>query len=45
MGQELHNIFLDDMLVSSEMTWEEYEKRSNWIKFKEGVSRLLSPIL
>ncbi|ATF26174.1 cardiolipin synthase [Brochothrix thermosphacta] len=45
MGRELHNIFLDDMLVSSEMTLEEYEKRSNWIKFKEGVSRLLSPIL
>lgn len=33
------------MKVSSRLTEERYEQRSTWIKFKEGISQLLSPIL
>ena len=33
------------MKVSYELTKELYNQRSTWIKFKEGISQLLSPIL
>jgi len=33
------------MKVSYRLTKELYAKRSTWIKFKEGISQLLSPIL
>lgn len=45
IGQQLHQIFLKDIELSTEMTLAEYENRSLWIRFKEGVSRLVSPIL
>ncbi|KIL52387.1 phospholipase D [Jeotgalibacillus alimentarius] len=38
-------IFEDDMKDSTELTPEIYQQRSNLIKFKESISRLLSPIL
>ena len=31
--------------VSKELTLQEYKKRSLYIRFKESISRLLSPIL
>lgn len=37
--------FEQDMLNSTRLTEELYEKRSRWIRFKESISRLLSPIL
>ncbi|CAM4138993.1 cardiolipin synthase [Lederbergia lenta] len=42
---ELVEIFSNDMDRSSELTLEEYLKRPMFIRFKESVSRLLSPIL
>ncbi|GAA0328353.1 cardiolipin synthase [Oceanobacillus oncorhynchi subsp. oncorhynchi] len=45
VSNELHNIFEEDCKLSSELTLERYHKRSLWIKFKEDISRLLSPIL
>lgn len=41
----LHDRFEKDRELSSELTLERYKHRSLWIKFKQGVSRLLSPIL
>ncbi|MEA4815371.1 MAG: cardiolipin synthase [Lachnospiraceae bacterium] len=37
--------FLDDLNRAKEITVEEYEKRSFVFKFREAVSRLISPIL
>ncbi|GIO22673.1 cardiolipin synthase [Oceanobacillus sp. J11TS1] len=45
VSQELYRIFEKDSKLSSELTPERYNNRSLLIKFKEGVSRLLSPIL
>ncbi|GAE36149.1 cardiolipin synthase [Halalkalibacter akibai] len=41
----LTEIFHEDMKHSRELTKEDYNKRSLKIRFKESVSRLLSPIL
>ncbi|WP_332628782.1 cardiolipin synthase [Halalkalibacter flavus] len=41
----LTDIFYKDMDHSRELTLEQYEKRTLKIRFKESVSRLLSPIL
>lgn len=35
----------NDMTNSSLLTVERYENRSTWIKLKEGIARLLSPLL
>lgn len=35
----------NDMKSSSVLTIEKYDSRSNWIKLKEGIARLLSPLL
>ena len=43
--QKLEEIFLNDIKNSEEITMESYSKRSYWIRFKESISRLLSPIL
>ena len=43
--KELRLAFEKDLNVSYRLTKPLYEQRSLWIKFKEGVSRLLSPIL
>ncbi len=45
IAQELVAAFKEDILVSTQMTKSLYEKRSLGIKFKESVSRLISPIL
>lgn len=37
--------FQRDLEQSHELTWEEYRQRSLKIRFKESISRLLSPIL
>ncbi len=45
IAKKLKQAFIDDLAVSSELTEARYAKRSLWIKFKEGISQLLSPIL
>ena len=44
-AKNLANLFYNDMKQSSELTYEMYKNRSNMIKMKESISRLLSPIL
>ena len=45
IAKQLKDMFEKDTEVCSELTLEHYKKRSFIIKFKEGLSRLLSPIL
>ncbi|MCJ1655928.1 cardiolipin synthase [Staphylococcus sp. NRL 16/872] len=45
VARQLKDAFIQDMKVSYRLTKELYAKRSTWIKFKEGISQLLSPIL
>ena len=45
ISHKLAEVFEQDILDCSELTIELYENRSNFIKFKESISRLLSPIL
>lgn len=45
IAKALEEAFEDDILVSTQMTEKLYAQRSIGIKFKESVSRLLSPIL
>lgn len=43
--QELEAIFLEDLKLCNEITLEGYKERPSRMKFKESVSRLLSPLL
>ena len=43
--RELEQAFHDDINLSTQMTKKLYDKRSLGIRFKESVSRLLSPVL
>ena len=45
LAHRLAEIFENDILDCSELTKDLYKNRSNMIKFKESISRLLSPIL
>lgn len=45
LSKKLENIYKDDMEKSKELTLEAYLQRPRSIRFKESVSRLLSPIL
>ncbi|WP_270179189.1 cardiolipin synthase [Alkalihalobacillus sp. CinArs1] len=45
IAKQLEKTFLEDMSKSDELTAEGYYDRSTWIRFKESISRLLSPIL
>jgi cardiolipin synthase len=45
LSKQLTHIFHQDLQVSSQLTMKQYLERSRWIKFKESISRLLSPIL
>ncbi|MFS0878886.1 cardiolipin synthase [Metabacillus niabensis] len=45
IAMELYEHFLQDIEVSKELTLGAYHHRSKTIRFKESVSRLLSPIL
>ena len=44
-AKELNQIFIKDIEHSSLLTLEEYEQRSRFVRIKESISRLLSPIL
>lgn len=44
-SHKLAELFEKDMLDSTELTYEMYLNRSNLIKVKESLSRLISPIL
>ncbi|MFT8872452.1 MAG: cardiolipin synthase [Sporolactobacillus sp.] len=44
-AQRLVDIFRKDLLNSRELTMGGYEHRSRLIRFKESISRLLSPVL
>ncbi|WP_462411764.1 cardiolipin synthase [Neobacillus sp. Marseille-QA0830] len=45
LAEKLAEIFMDDCRDCNLLTLKEYQNRSLWIRFKESVSRLLSPIL
>ncbi|WP_138420231.1 cardiolipin synthase [Aquibacillus sediminis] len=45
IAQELTEAFNNDIELSSELTEDLYMKRSKWVRFKESISRLISPIL
>ncbi|SDJ32468.1 cardiolipin synthase [Salimicrobium halophilum] len=45
LGETLTERFLEDSVLSTELTYKMYQDRSLWIRFKEAVARLLSPIL
>lgn len=45
LAHRLAEIFESDILDCSELTIELYKNRSNYTKFRESISRLLSPIL
>ncbi|WP_426451559.1 cardiolipin synthase [Paenibacillus sp. S-38] len=45
ISRELMEAFHRDIGVSRILTLQEYRRRSGWIRFKESISRLLSPIL
>lgn len=42
---EMEGLFHKDLECSSEVTLEEYGQRTLWIRYKEGFSRLFSPVL
>jgi len=44
VGAELKSRFLQDLALSTEVTPERYARRSRWIRIKESVSRLFSPL-
>jgi cardiolipin synthase len=45
IAKNLADVFEEDIARSKELTLEAYHQRGRWIKCKESVSRLLSPIL
>ncbi|MEW4309360.1 cardiolipin synthase [Rossellomorea marisflavi] len=45
LSRELSRSFMEDRKLSRELTLEDYHRRPLMIKFKESISRLLSPIL
>ena len=45
IAESLTEIFRKDLAVSKELTLADYQKRSIYIRIKESISRLLSPIL
>lgn len=45
VAHQLKTAFIEDMKVSYKLTQELYNQRGLIIKFKEGISQLLSPIL
>lgn len=44
-AEKLEKLFLSDASLSLPLTKELYANRSKWIRFKEGIARLLTPIL
>jgi len=45
VAEQLETIFYDDIKVSHLLTLEEYQRRPLFNRFRESISRLLSPIL
>ncbi len=45
LAEKLVSEFKKDITYSSQLTLKLYQERSNWIRFKESISRLISPIL
>ena len=45
MAGEMERIFREDLKCCTRITKEMYKSRSVWIRFKEQISRLLSPVL
>ncbi|MFC4652498.1 cardiolipin synthase [Lactococcus nasutitermitis] len=45
IAQDLRRKFLEDLKLSKALTLERYEERSFFIRFKEGLARLISPML
>ncbi|KAA1039231.1 cardiolipin synthase [Macrococcus equipercicus] len=45
LAVKVRKTFEEDIKVSSELTEEIYSQRTPWIKIKEAVARLISPIL
>lgn len=45
IGEEMKKIFLKDLEDSNQLTLEKYNNRSMMIRFKEPISRIISPIL
>ncbi|AZU64340.1 cardiolipin synthase [Neobacillus mesonae] len=45
IARNLYDLFLADSQDSVELTLEQYKERSGTVRFKESISRLLSPIL
>ena len=45
VAQEMERIFAEDLKLCRMITKDVYRGRSLWIRFKEQVSRLLSPVL
>ncbi len=43
--QKLEDYFIEDLRKSTRITQYAYSRRSLWIRFKEQISRLLSPIM
>lgn len=43
--EKFDDIFIEDIKQSTRLTWEMYQSRSFKIRFKEGFSRLFSPVL
>ena len=45
ISQKLRNDFMKDLKLSRPLTLERYEERSKMIRFKEGLARLIAPML
>jgi len=45
LAEELLAAFNEDIKVSTQMTKKLYDRRSIFIRFKEGISKLLTPVL
>lgn len=45
LNKSLKEDFMNDVKKSTQLTQEIYDQRSAFVKFREGISRLLAPIL
>ncbi|PTF38015.1 cardiolipin synthase [Staphylococcus chromogenes] len=45
IAEQLIKAFEQDVKDSKKLTPERYESRSNWVKFKQSIAKLVSPIL
>ncbi len=45
IAQKLRNDFIKDLKLSRALTLERYEQRSKIVRFKEGLARLIAPML